>query len=128
MVRLRRHWPVAANASAHGTAKNAKLIAVVTGSGMNFSVTHRASTTNSTLSPRARRAAREIPMPPLPRLPGLGDEILDVGRRRALGAGQVDDLAQLLQVVELAFPVRAHREDLDVEVPDVVLLLLPVLL
>jgi hypothetical protein len=54
--------------------------------------------------------------------------VAQLGARDALGALEVDDLAVVLQVVELAQPVGTDREDVDVVPLDVVDLLALVLL
>src|SRR3954453_10148042 len=62
-------------------------------------------------------------------VPGAQEEsILDVRGGDLLRSREVDDVAELGEEVELPDPVVAHDEDVDVMVPDVDGLLLPIVL
>ena len=54
--------------------------------------------------------------------------LLDLRARHALRARKVDDLAQLLELVELTCPVVTHDEDVHLVVADVAFLLRPFIL
>ena len=69
---------------------------------------------------------RPVPTTPMPQDAGV--LVAQLGAGDALGALEVDDLAVVLEVVELAQPVRADREDVDLVLLDVVDLLAFVLL